>query len=135
MSVRVPIRDDSDLVVARRRVRELGTQQGLTEAAIEALATATTEVARNIVVHAYGGDLRIDAVEQAGRRGVLVVARDAGPGITDIDRAMHDGYSTAASLGLGLPSAKRLVDEFEIESAVGKGTVVTLRKWALARQR
>ncbi len=127
-SVRVPIRHDSDLVVARRKVRELGEQQELAEAAIEALATAVTEVARNIVLHAGSGELVIAA--SSPRRGVVVMARDGGPGIADLELAMRDGYSTIGGLGLGLPGAQSLVDEFEIISKVGAGTTVTLRKWA-----
>ena len=128
MSVLVQLRDASDLPVARRRVRELGREQGLSAVAIEALATAVTEIAQNALVHAGGGELRIEAAEPP-RRGVVVTARDAGPGISDVPRAMCDGYTTAAGLGLGLPSARRLVDEFAIESTVGGGTCVCLRKW------
>lgn len=127
---RVPIRHASDLVVARRRVRELGAQAGLSDAAIAALATAVTEIAQNIVVHVGSGELLIGVLADSSRRGVVVIARDNGPGIVDIAQAMHDGHSTAAGLGLGLPSAQRLVDEFEIESTIGAGTTITLRKWA-----
>jgi serine/threonine-protein kinase RsbT len=126
----LPIRDSSDLVVARRLVRTLGEKQGLAEAAVEALATAMTEIARNIIVHADEGELLIDSVTDEGRRGVVVVGQDVGPGICDVEQAMQDGYSTIASLGFGLPSAKRLVDEFHIQSTVGKGTTITLRKWS-----
>jgi len=112
------------------RVFELATRHGLVEAAAAALATAVTEVARNMIVHAGGGELTVIAVDEIGRRGVIVTAQDDGPGIEDIDRAMRDGFSTTGSLGLGLPGAQRLVDEFEIESVVAAGTRVTLRKWA-----
>jgi serine/threonine-protein kinase RsbT len=128
-AVIVPIRDDSDLIVARRRVREAGEEARLSAAEVEALATAVTEVARNMVVHAHHGEVRIEVVDGT-RRGVTVHAHDVGPGIPDIARAMEDGYSTAASLGLGLPSAQRLVDDFEIESQVDRGTTIVLRKWA-----
>jgi serine/threonine-protein kinase RsbT len=128
----VSIRDDSDLIVARRHVREAGERARLSAAEVEALATAVTEVARNMVVHAHLGELRIEVIDDA-RRGVTVHARDVGPGIPDIARAMEDGYSTAASLGLGLPSAQRLVDDFEIESTLDHGTSVLLRKWASGR--
>jgi serine/threonine-protein kinase RsbT len=128
--VRVPVRDESDLVVARRCVREVSARQGLPPAATEALAIAVTEIARNILAHALGGVLWIDALRERERRGVGVTAMDDGPGIADIAQAMQDGYSTGGTLGLGLPGAKRLVDEFEIESEAGRGTTVRLRQWA-----
>jgi serine/threonine-protein kinase RsbT len=124
------MRDESDLVVARRQVRLAAHQQGLREAAVEALATAVTEIARNILVHSAGGELWIEPLAQGARRGVGVTLADGGPGIADVDLAMQDGYSTIGTLGLGLPGAKRLVDEFEIESAPGRGTTVRLRQWA-----
>jgi serine/threonine-protein kinase RsbT len=126
----LPIRDDSDLVAVRHAVRKLSKDQGLTEAAAEALATAVTEIARNMIVHAGTGELLVDKVNHGSRRGVVVVARDSGPGIYDLDQALQDGYSTVGSLGVGLPSAKRLVDEFEIQSTAENGTVITLRKWS-----
>lgn len=91
----------------------------------EALATATSEIARNAVVHAGEGELTIGTVQNGGRTGVVVTARDAGPGIANIGEAMLDGYSTGVSLGLGLPSARRLVHEFEIRSVPGEGSAVT----------
>src|SRR5258706_14189078 len=112
----VLIRDESDVVVARRRSRELAAQQGLSEAAAEALATAVTEIARNIVVHAQSGEMLFGALADSARRGVIVTARDAGSGIRDVEQAMQDGYSTRGGLGFGLPGARRLLDEFEIES-------------------
>ncbi|HVZ72074.1 MAG TPA: anti-sigma regulatory factor [Polyangia bacterium] len=126
---RVDVRDDSDLVVARRLVRQLGAAEKLSTAAIEALATAVTELGRNIVVHAGSGTLLFGTATDGVRRGVSVIARDAGPGIDDVARAMRDGYSSGDGLGLGLPSARRLVDEFEIASTLGAGTTVTVTKW------
>ena len=131
--VRVFIRDESDVAVARRRARELASQQGLSEVEAEALATAVTEIARNIVVHAGGGEILFERVVDAPRRGVVVIARDTGPGIPDVEQAMQDGFSTKRGLGFGLPGARRLVDKFEIESKAGAGTTVTLRKWAAAK--
>lgn len=126
---RLPVQDELDVVAVRKCVRELGAHEGFSHAAIEALATASTEVARNIVVHAGTGQLEIAPIDAPQRRGIVVVARDAGPGIQRLDLALEDGYSTAGSLGLGLSSAKRLVDEFRVESLPEAGTVVTLCMW------
>lgn len=133
LRTRMPIRHESDLVVARRRVRELGMQQGLSAPAIEALATAVTEIARNTMVHAGGGEMVLGTLADAQRRGVLAMLRDEGLGIANIEQAMQDGYSTKDGLGLGLPGARSLVDEFEIESSVGTGTTITMRQWATTR--
>jgi serine/threonine-protein kinase RsbT len=127
--LRARIRHDSDVVLARRHARDLASRQGLTRPEVEALATAVTEVAHNIVVHAGDGEIILVVAEDAWRRGVIVIASDSGPGIPDIERAMHDGFSTKGGLGFGLPGARRLVDEFEIESKVDVGTTITLRKW------
>jgi serine/threonine-protein kinase RsbT len=126
---RVSICDESDVVVARRRTRDVASQQGLPAAAVEALATAVTEVARNIVVHAGSGVILVGAVVDAAMRGVIVTARDTGPGIARIEEAMQDGFSTKGGLGFGLPGARRLVDRFEIESQVGAGTTIILWKY------
>jgi serine/threonine-protein kinase RsbT len=127
--VHVFIRSTSDVDWARRTVRELSAHEGLSEPRAAALATAVTEIARNIVVHAGKGDMFFVRVTDGLRRGIVVVARDIGPGIRDIARAMEDGYSTKGSLGLGLAGAKCLVDEFEIESALGAGVTVKLTQW------
>jgi serine/threonine-protein kinase RsbT len=125
----VAITRDSDIVAARQKGRELAAQIGFVGSDLTLIATAISEIARNIVVYARRGEVSLGIVERGGQRGVVVVARDQGPGIPDIESAMRDGFSTGKSLGLGLPGAKRLVDEFEIVSEVGKGTTVTLRKW------
>jgi serine/threonine-protein kinase RsbT len=125
----VAIDRDGDIVTARQKARELATQVGFSGSDLTIIATAISEVARNIVVYAIRGEIVLSATLQGSRRGVLVVARDHGPGISDIARAMRDGFSTGNSLGLGLPGAKRLMDEFEIASEVGKGTTITMRKW------
>ena len=127
--------DESDVGVARRRARELADKQGLLPNAVEALATAVSEVARNVIVHARRGELLLGVVRDSHRAGVVAVARDDGPGIPRMEDALRDGYSTGQGLGLGLPSARRLVDEFEIHSEVGHGTTVTLKKWAPLRSR
>jgi serine/threonine-protein kinase RsbT len=115
--------------MARKRVRDLAQPERLAPAWIEALATAVTEVARNIVVHAGSGEIRMGVIAEGKRHGIAVVALDQGSGIDDIERAMQDGYSTAQGLGLGLSSARRLVDTFEIFSKRGSGTTVVMRKW------
>ncbi len=128
--IRVPVREEADVFVARARARELAARQGFPDGRAAALATAVSEVARNIVLHAGAGEVLLDVAREGGRHGVVVVARDEDPGIADVEAAMRDGYSTAGGLGLGLPGARRLVDEFTLESAVGRGTTVTMKKWA-----
>jgi serine/threonine-protein kinase RsbT len=126
----IPILTDADIVEARMAARTMATYVGLVGADLVMIATAVSEVARNIIEYAKTGEVVLSVVHRSSGRGIQVVARDQGPGIVDITKAMQDGYSTSRSLGLGLPGAKRLVDEFEIESKVGKGTVVTMRMWA-----
>lgn len=126
---RVPIDREVDIVAARQKGRELAARSGLSQTDQTLIATAISEVARNIVVYAQHGEVLLATIEQQGRRGVLVVARDEGPGIPDPELAMRDGYSTARSLGMGLPGARRLMDEFELASVLGKGTTVTMKKW------
>jgi serine/threonine-protein kinase RsbT len=126
---RIAIDRDADIVAARGRGRELAATVGFTRTDQTLIATAISEVARNILVYAQRGEVVLSIVEDGTRRGICVVARDQGPGIADIELAMRDGYSTAKSLGLGLPGAKRLMDDLEIESALGKGTTVTMKRW------
>jgi serine/threonine-protein kinase RsbT len=125
----VLIAHDGDIVEARRKGRELAQTIGFAGSDLTIIATAISEIARNIVVYADRGEISLSVADHGGRRGIVVVARDEGPGISDIERAMRDGYSTGKSLGLGLPGARRLMDDFEIVSAVGEGTIVTMRKW------
>jgi len=127
--IRIPIDRDADVVTARQRGRDLAAQAGFAGSDLTVIATAISEVSRNIVSYARHGEIILDIAEEQHRRGIVVVARDAGPGIADLDRAMRDGFSTAGSLGLGLPGARRLMDDFGIESSVGSGTVVTMTKW------
>lgn len=129
-AVHVSVTGDSDVAWARQVVRELGARESLPEPRMAALATAVSEIARNIVVHAGSGEVSLCPIADGERRGVFVVARDDGPGIPDIARAMQDGYSTkSGGLGAGLAGAKRLVDEFEIVSAPGEGVTVTMTQW------
>lgn len=126
---RVTIRSDADIVVARQEGRSLATEVGFAGSALTVVATAISEVARNIVQYAQRGEILLSVVRESGRAGILVVARDEGPGISDVALALRDGYSTTNSLGLGLPGARRLMDEFDIVSEVGRGTTVTMKKW------
>jgi serine/threonine-protein kinase RsbT len=125
----VRVAHDGDVVVARQKGRELASQVGFAGSELTIIATAISEVARNIVVYADHGEITVSALGDGDRRGILVVARDNGPGIADVAQAMRDGFSTGKSLGLGLPGAKRLMDEFEIVSEVGVGTTIIMRKW------
>jgi serine/threonine-protein kinase RsbT len=127
--VNVPINSDADIVTARQKGRELAAQIGFTTTDLAIIATAISELARNIVSYARTGEVVITVVQQSIQHGIMIVAKDRGPGIPDIEQAMKDGYSTAKGLGLGLPGTKRLMDEFEIVSTVGKGTTVTVKKW------
>jgi serine/threonine-protein kinase RsbT len=129
----VPLRDESDVATARFRTRSLCEQLGFDSRVLEALALAVSEVARNVIVHARGGELRVGTLRKGELSGVVVVAKDNGPGIANLADAMTDGFSTGTGLGLGLPSARRLVDELELHSVVGEGTTVTLRQWRRAR--
>ncbi|HEV3038071.1 MAG TPA: anti-sigma regulatory factor [Candidatus Angelobacter sp.] len=128
--ISIPIREECDVAMARKSVREAALRAKLALAAQEAIVIAVSEIARNIIVHAVEGEIRIRIVERQGGLGVEAVVNDNGPGIMDVGRALEDGYSTTNSLGLGLAGAKRLVDEFEIVSEYGSGTTVLLRKWS-----
>ena len=128
---RIAIESDSDVVTARQRARELAAGLELTTTDQTLLATAISEVARNITTYATRGEVLLSIVrDTVGRVGIRVVARDHGPGIEDIDRALQDGYTSGSGLGLGLPGARRLVDEFDIRTAPQSGTTVTLVKWS-----
>jgi serine/threonine-protein kinase RsbT len=132
----IPIESDADVVTARQRARELASTLELTSTDQTLLATAISEVARNITTYAVRGEVQLSVVHDSnGRRGICVVARDAGPGIEDVDLAMQDGYTSGTGLGLGLPGARRLVDDFDIETKPGEGTKVTLVMWARPNSR
>lgn len=128
--IRVPVTKDSNVVAARQKGREAAARAGFTPTDQTIIATAISEIARNIVKFAQRGEIVIaPLIGENGRRGVNVIARDAGPGIRDLGRAMQDGFSTYRGLGLGLPGARRLMDRFEIVSTPGEGTTVTMEKW------
>ncbi|NEK60454.1 sigma-70 family RNA polymerase sigma factor [Geodermatophilus sabuli] len=126
--LRVPVRTDADIVAARQAARELATKLRFSPTDITLIATAVSEVTRNIVRFADSGEVVVAALEEP-RCGISIVARDAGPGIPDVERALQDGYSTYQGLGLGLPGARRLMDEFAVVSETGRGTTVTMTKW------
>jgi serine/threonine-protein kinase RsbT len=125
----VVIEHDGDIITARQQARLVAIDQGFTGSDLTRIATAISEVARNIITYAKRGAVILSAEHVGTKRGILIVARDDGPGIPNIDQAMADGFSTGRTLGLGLPGARRLMDEFEIVSEVGVGTTVTMRKW------
>jgi serine/threonine-protein kinase RsbT len=127
--VRLPIANDGDIVAARQAGRALASEIGCSPTDATLVATAISEIVRNILTHAGTGEVVISIVEDGHRACVEVVATDDGPGIADVERAMDDGYTTGRGLGLGLPGARRLMDEFEISSEVSVGTTVTMRKW------
>jgi serine/threonine-protein kinase RsbT len=126
---RVPINSAADIVTARQKGRVLAMKLGFDGSELTLIATAISEVARNIVDHAKRGEIFLAPANHGCKRGIAIVARDEGPGIPDVEQAMQYGYSTGKGLGVGLPGAKWLMDEFDIETQVGRGTKVTMKKW------
>ena len=127
--VRVVIADDTDLVTARAEGRTMAQRLGFSRPDPTLIATAISEIARNIVLHAGRGEIVLRPVEDRNRYGLVVVASDQGPGLRDPDSALRDDYSGRDGLGLGLPGARRLMDEFELATDAASGTVVTMTKW------
>jgi serine/threonine-protein kinase RsbT len=127
--IRVAINSDQDIVTARQKGRSMAAELGFSTGDATLIATAISELARNIVSYARKGEITLRAIRGPNREGMLVIASDNGPGIQDLHQAMRDGFSTSGSLGLGLPGVRRLMDEFAIDSEVGRGTTVTTRKW------
>lgn len=125
------IRQEADLMVLTRLIRQQAALVGMNTLYQTKLVTATSELARNMLNYASGGITTIEQVRQGARTGIRLTFADQGPGIADIDLAMQDGYSSASSLGVGLPGARRLVDNFSLTSVVGEGTTVTLILWSL----
>ena len=125
----VAVASDQDIVSARMRGRTMALQLGFRATDATLIATAISELARNILLYAKSGEIVIAPIERGESRGLTVVARDRGPGIVDTTRAMEDGYSTSGRLGLGLPGVRRLMDEFDLRSHAGEGTTVTVKKW------
>jgi serine/threonine-protein kinase RsbT len=131
--IQVSVSSEADIVLARQKGRALAVTLGFSTSTATLIATAISELARNIVLYAGQGEVIIKRLERGERTGVSVVARDEGPGIPDVDHVMQAGYSTSGGLGLGLPGVRRLMDDFEIVSAAGKDTCVTIRKWTRRR--
>src|SRR5262249_26042286 len=127
--VRVAIDRDADVITARQYGRDLATQVGFHGSELTVIATAISEVSRNIVSYAKRGEIILRVEQDQSRKGLVVIARDDGPGIASVEDAMRDGYSTGNSLGLGLPGARRLMDDFDIVSTLGLGTTITMKKW------
>jgi serine/threonine-protein kinase RsbT len=127
--VQMKIGSEDDIILVRRKVREVAQACGFDVFAVSAVTTAASELARNVWVHAGPGVAIIERLADDLRFGVRVEFNDEGPGIADVERVLAGGYSTAKSMGLGLSGSRRLVDEFSIESAVGRGTKVTFTKW------
>jgi len=125
----VPISSSADIVTARQRGRALAAALGFSGSDLTVIATAISELARNIIEYATTGEIVLGQENADGRPGIVIVARDEGPGIPDVSRAMSAGYSTGLGLGLGLPGVRRLMDDFEISSDAGHGTTVSVRKW------
>ena len=127
--IQIPVSSDADIVAARQRGRRLALELGFSSGNATLIATAISELARNILTYAGEGEIALELEERSGRRGIVVIARDGGPGIADMELALQDGYSTSRSLGIGLPGVRRLMDEFELASTLGAGTTVTAKKW------
>jgi len=125
----VLIGSSTDIVAARQKGRTMAAELGFDSAQVTAVAAAISEVSRNIVEYAKCGEIILRVENTGGRRGLCIVARDHGPGIADVAQAMQYGYSSRKGLGVGLPGAKWLMDEFIIESSVGIGTIITMKKW------
>jgi len=125
----VPVESDIDIVTARMRGRAMAVQLGFPAAMATLVATAISELARNILLYAKRGEIVLSPIENGQSRGLRVAARDHGPGIPDVGRAVEDGFSTSGRLGLGLPGVRRLMDDFEVRSSLGEGTTVTVKKW------
>lgn len=125
----MPIAREQDVVLFRNRVKEYATKIGMSILNQTKLITAASELVRNMLKYANGGTVLIEVISKNKVTGVRLTFEDKGPGIPDLKLAMQDGYSTGKSLGLGLPGAKRLVNEFDIKSEVGKGTTVAITRW------
>jgi serine/threonine-protein kinase RsbT len=129
IETRVGIEADTHVAAARQKGRVMATLMGFSSAEATIVATAISELARNILMYARRGEIILTPVVDGNRPGLVITARDEGQGIGDVRRALEDGFSTSGRLGVGLPGVKRLMDEFDIASTPGRGTMVTVKKW------
>jgi len=129
----VNIKNPDDIVAARKAGHQLALELGFSLTDVTMIATAISEIARNITSYAGHGAVRVTVADREGRKALVVRAEDDGPGIADIERALEDGYSTGRGLGLGLPGARRLMDRLVIDSTLGRGTIIEMWKWVPAR--
>jgi serine/threonine-protein kinase RsbT len=125
----LPVRSERDIVVVRQTVRRWAEEQRFSLVDQTKIVTAASEIARNTIIYGGGGTLRLEVMQDGGRRGLRLMFEDQGPGIADIELALRDGYTTGNGLGLGLGGAKRLCNEFYVESKPGSGTRVLLTRW------
>ncbi|MHC1570095.1 MAG: anti-sigma regulatory factor [Candidatus Syntropharchaeales archaeon] len=125
----IEVKNDTDIIRVRRIVREMAVEIGFGELDQTRIITAISELTRNIIVHASSGKVLIKKVQKTGKRGIEITCADEGPGIVDIELALKDGYTTSGGLGIGMTGARRLMDEFKVESVVGSGTTVIVKKW------
>ncbi len=123
------IRSDLDIVIARTLARDTAKSIGFGAIDQARIATAVSELARNIFLYAGTGSVIVREIEHTGRKGIEIVCEDQGPGIANLELAMQDGYTTSRGMGMGLPGAKRLMDEFTVNTRVGEGTTIVCRKW------
>ena len=129
MDTAIAIASDRDVVQARQQGRALALELGFSAGEATLIATAISELSRNIVSYAGHGQVILRPTQASGRIGIVIVAADSGPGIANVALAVRDGYSSSGGLGLGLPGVRRLMDEFELASVLGRGTTVTVKKW------
>jgi serine/threonine-protein kinase RsbT len=129
--IRVKIASDADMLPARAHGRALALKLGFSRTDATLIATAISEIARNIVVHVGSGEMVMRPLREEDRHGLTVIASDSGPGIGDLEVALEQGYASRNGLGLGLPGARRLMDDFEVQSERGRGTTITMTKWRL----
>lgn len=126
----LPVRQESDVILLTNRIRQQALRVSMSPLDQTKLSTAASELARNMLIHGGGGNAQLDRIRRGLHAGIRLTFTDRGPGIADINLAMQDGYSTGKGMGMGLPGAKRLADEFQVVSAVGEGTTVTILLWA-----
>lgn len=127
--MRFSIEGSSDVVASRQSGKQMAQEMGFSSAEAVMIATAISEVARNILTYAGTGEVLLEPADENGRRGLRVVASDHGPGIVDVEQALQDGFSTGKGLGLGLPGARRLMDALDLDTVPGQGTTVRMVKW------